>query len=230
MKKVLCKCGCGLKTKPATITNRKYGWVKGKPNKYIKGHNKPWLGKKRGPMPESVKKKMRKSHLGLKHNMTEKGINAIRENLKKAHLPENVERMRKTLTGRKLTNEQMWATLSVRKISSFEKIFISLIDAYGLPYKYVGDGSFLIGGYSPDFINSNGEKIAIETYYSYFKTERGAKDISEWKNWRKLIFGKYGWKVIFFNEDQIKDDYFMLSSLGINFLKRRRKDGVPRTL
>jgi len=35
-----CQCGCGRKAWIATYTNRKAGWVKGKPVKYIGGHEK----------------------------------------------------------------------------------------------------------------------------------------------------------------------------------------------
>lgn len=35
-----CQCGCGQKTKPATITNRKRGAIKGVPQRYIAGHYK----------------------------------------------------------------------------------------------------------------------------------------------------------------------------------------------
>ena len=34
----LCKCGCGQKTWISTVSNKKYGWNKGKPVEYIRGH------------------------------------------------------------------------------------------------------------------------------------------------------------------------------------------------
>lgn len=34
-----CQCGCGQKTKIAPETNRRYGYVKGEPLRYIHGHN-----------------------------------------------------------------------------------------------------------------------------------------------------------------------------------------------
>jgi hypothetical protein len=33
-----CHCGCGGKTKLAQQTNKKFGWVKGEPVRYIMGH------------------------------------------------------------------------------------------------------------------------------------------------------------------------------------------------
>jgi len=36
--KRLCACGCGRYTKTSSCTDKKYGWVKGKPNLYLSGH------------------------------------------------------------------------------------------------------------------------------------------------------------------------------------------------
>lgn len=49
-----CLCGCGLEVTPDS---------RNRPRKYIKGHNKPWLGKSRS---EATKEKIRKSLLGRK--------------------------------------------------------------------------------------------------------------------------------------------------------------------
>lgn len=35
----LCQCGCGQRTKPARVTSTEKGWVKGKPKRYLTGHN-----------------------------------------------------------------------------------------------------------------------------------------------------------------------------------------------
>lgn len=35
----LCECGCGQPAPIATVTNRKYGWIKGQPLRFIHGHN-----------------------------------------------------------------------------------------------------------------------------------------------------------------------------------------------
>jgi hypothetical protein len=43
-----------------------------------------------------------------------------------------------------------------------EKIVQNCIDELELPYNYVGDGSFIIAGRIPDFINVNGQKKIIE--------------------------------------------------------------------
>jgi hypothetical protein len=44
-KRMLCKCGCGKKTKLHTKTSKKQGRVKGLPNDYVHGHNQSFWGK-----------------------------------------------------------------------------------------------------------------------------------------------------------------------------------------
>lgn len=47
-----CQCGCGQKTNLASTTNNKRGTIKGKPMRFISGHNtkidKPWLHNQTG--------------------------------------------------------------------------------------------------------------------------------------------------------------------------------------
>ena len=99
-----------------------------------------------------------------------------------------------------------------RKKSSLEEKFESIIKKYNLPYKFVGNGKFFIEKKNPDFINCNGEKIAVEVFY------RGHKDYfrggcERWKKDRENIFKKYGWKVLFFNETQV-NEYFVLKNIN----------------
>lgn len=51
--------------------------------------------------------------------------------------------------------------------TSIEKDFIKLCNTYKLPFKYVGDGSIIIHGKNPDFINSEGDKI-VEIFGEYW--------------------------------------------------------------
>jgi len=60
--------------------------------------------------------------------------------------------------GKILTKEHIKKSLRRRIPSSLEKKFQEIINKYNLPYKFVGDGSFIIKTYNPDFINTNGER------------------------------------------------------------------------
>jgi len=87
-----------------------------------------------------------------------------------------------------------------------EKRLINVIQKYGLPYDYVGDGKVIIEGKCPDFINNNGAKRIIEVFgdvyhnpdksfieISYQRTEQG----------RKELFAKYGFETLILWDSRI---------------------------
>lgn len=104
--------------------------------------------------------------------------------------------------GTRQTKEQIQKRLRRRDKSSLEIRFQQIIDKYNLPYKFVGNGEFFIERKNPDFININGEKKAVEVYYRGHK-EKFRGNIETWKRERQLIFNKYGWKLLFFDETQL---------------------------
>lgn len=83
--------------------------------------------------------------------------------------------------------------------------FQAIVDKYQLPYKFVGNGEFLIERKNPDFININGEKKAIEVYARRYKESLRNLSIEKWKRERQAIFSKYGWEIIFFNEVELNE-------------------------
>lgn len=103
------------------------------------------------------------------------------------------------------TKEQMKNILRRRTPTSLEKKFGEIMTKYKLPYKFVGDGSFIIDKYNPDFINTDGPKIAIEVYARYHK-KRNHINIEEWKEMRTKVFKDYGWQLIFFDETEINEE------------------------
>lgn len=106
--------------------------------------------------------------------------------------------------GRKLTPEQIKNALRRRTPTSLEEKFSAIIEKNNLPYKYTGNGAFIIENCNPDFINTNHEKIAIEVYAKFYKQLDG-RTVKSWKNRRTRIFKKYGWKVIYFEESEVKE-------------------------
>jgi len=106
--------------------------------------------------------------------------------------------------GKPLSAEHIRKVLTRRTPTSLEKKFQNIVDKNNLPYKFVGDGSFMIERKNPDFINTNGHKIAIEVYARYYKL-RHKETVQEWMDEREAIFNKYGWSVIFFDETQVNE-------------------------
>lgn len=121
---------------------------------------------------------------------------------------ERLKKMQGMNKGKKLSKEHIKKCLRRRIPSSLEEKFQKIIDKYNLPYKYVGDGSFIIDSYNPDFINVNSKKIAIEVYARYYK-RRHDLSIDRWKEERTKVFNRYGWKIIYFDETEVDDDYVL---------------------
>lgn len=87
--------------------------------------------------------------------------------------------------------------------SRFEVYLEKIINKYNLPYKYTGNGTFMIGFLNPDFVNINGEKKCIEVYYSYYKNKRFGSE-QKYQSWRNKCLGKYGWTAVYLNENDLK--------------------------
>ena len=170
--------------------------------------------KQRWQNPE-LKKKMRLANLGSNNPMYNKHCSKeTKEKMSRAHkklshmllsyfqkgsIPWNKDKKGC------FTKEILKRILYRRAPSSLEEKFQSIVDKYNLPYKYVGDGSFIIGRYNPDFINTNSEKIAIEVYARYYK-KRNNISIEDWKIKRSNIFRQYGWQIMYFNEIEVNEE------------------------
>ena len=174
---------------------------------YKKG-NIPYMNGKNHS--EKSKQKMREANLG-------KNLSPNTE-FKIGHIPVQKGKTKKDYPNlansgtRIFTKEHIRKVLTRRIPSSLEELFQKIIDKYNLPYKYVGNGAFTIDHYNPDFININGQKIAIEVYARFYKL-RCNKTIEEWKEKRSKVFKKYGWKIIYFDETEVKEDK-VLAILG----------------
>jgi len=97
--------------------------------------------------------------------------------------------------------------LGRRPITFYESRLLSLVSKYSLPYKFVGNGEAWFGSYNPDFININGAKKIVEVFSKHQKI-RNYGSIQNYKQIRSEHFAKYGYKVVFFNEDDLfRDDW-----------------------
>ena len=86
--------------------------------------------------------------------------------------------------GKKLSKEDIRRRLSKRIPSSLEEKMLFIINTYKLPYKFVGNGKFFIENKCPDFINCNGQKIAVEVFYRKHK-DKFAGGFKKWKQQRQ---------------------------------------------
>lgn len=70
-----------------------------------------------------------------------------------------------------------------------EKFLINLINEHDLPFRYVGDGQFILGGRCPDFLNYNGKKQLIELFGDYFHRDDDPQE-------RIDFFRQYGFETL----------------------------------
>jgi len=123
------------------------------------------------------------------------------------------EKTPKKLIGQRHSVERIKKSLRRRPMSTLEIKFLEIVNKNKLPYKFVGNGKFFIERKNPDFINCNGEKIAIEVFYRDHKEKFTKYGFNYWKLNREKIFSNYGWRLLFFNEVQVNET-FVLSILG----------------
>lgn len=95
-------------------------------------------------------------------------------------------------------------SLKQRRPTGPEAKVIEIIQKYHLPYKYTGNGSFLLEGrrLNPDFVNVNGKKVAIDVFGDYWHTLKADRE-SYTEDGRKKIFNEYGWHLIVLWETQV---------------------------
>lgn len=85
-----------------------------------------------------------------------------------------------------------------RKPNKPEIKLIQLISFYKLPFKYVGDGRFLIEAKCPDFVNVNGKKQVIELYGDYWHKNEDPRN-------RINLFAEYGFATLVIWEHELND-------------------------
>jgi len=86
-----------------------------------------------------------------------------------------------------------------RKPNKLEKKLIELITEASLPFKYTGDGSVIIHGFVPDFIECNGQKLIIELFGDYWHTKADMRK-------KAGAYNHYGYNTLFIWEHELKED------------------------
>lgn len=82
--------------------------------------------------------------------------------------------------------------------TSLEKQMIAIIDRNRLPFRYVGDGSFVVGHRNPDFVCTDGRRLLIEVANTYHHPP-------DYAGKRKAYFARFGWKTVVFLADKLDE-------------------------
>lgn len=191
--------------------------IRNKSQKQREAVGKALKGRKRNDIPWNTGMKGLQPWMNISGLSSKEGCNGEKTRYKKGNIPftkgkprseETKEKIRKANTGRKLSKEFIKRCLRRREMSSLEILVNNVIIKYELPYKFVGNGDFFIERKNPDFINVNGQKIAVEVYCRRHK-EKFAGGFENWKIEREGIFSKYGWQIIFIEEWQTKEEIIL---------------------
>jgi len=73
-------------------------------------------------------------------------------------------------------------------------------------YRFVGDGSFWVGGKNPDFINVNGQKKIIEMFGDYWHSFEKTRRTKKQEERRRIKhFAEFGFKTLVIWQYELKD-------------------------
>lgn len=115
--------------------------------------------------------------------------------------------------------------MSARNIrpNKAEQALDTLLSAYfPKEYEYTGDGSLIIKGMIPDFVNCNGKKEIIELFGTYFHSDKIIGD--RWYQselGRIMAFNSFGFRCLVIWENELKDTDKLLEKIRTFQGKRR---------
>ncbi len=92
---------------------------------------------------------------------------------------------------------------------------------------YTGDGSFVMGGFIPDFVDCNGSKKVIEVFGEYWHSfEKIGRTRGEEEKVRKEKFAEFGFSCLIIWEDEFNDEVGIENTANkLIAFSQRRKEG-----
>lgn len=125
------------------------------------------------------------------------------ENTKKWEDPDYKKKVSKTISG---VISDLWdnghyvgKVPSQESPNGLERKVISIIDNNKLPFKFVGDWSFMLGSKCPDFVHVGSSKKLIEVFGDYWHK---GEDIGI----REDYFSKYGYEMLVIWEHEVNEN------------------------
>jgi very-short-patch-repair endonuclease len=128
--------------------------------------------------------------------------------------PEIVEKVSQALRLKWQDPDYAFRVMKARGIkpNKPEQKIITLMEENKLPFKYVGDGQFILGGKCPDFLNVNVKKQVIELFGTYW---HDILDVAR----RTEHFRQYGFDTLVIWEDELSNASKVVSKIT-KFSKR----------
>lgn len=127
-----------------------------------------------------------------------------------------VERMKKMNSNwhKHHTEESIKRTMSVQSPTSIEIKLTKIMDKYGFPFRFVGNGQVMIGRKIPDFINTNHKKQLIEIFSRYWHSlEKTGRTEYEEEQYRINIFKEFGYSTLIIWEDELDNEELLVGKI-----------------
>jgi len=96
-----------------------------------------------------------------------------------------------------------------KKPNKLERRLVELIDRDNLPFKYVGNWEFILGGKCPDFLCTDGRKLLIELFGNYWHTIKARETVEE----RVARFRRYGFETLVLWEKEMVDERLIVDKI-----------------
>lgn len=196
----------------------------------FRGERNPYYGKTHS---SEVRQKISASRVGRGHKQTETTRRLISQSNSgignpfygKKHTEETLSRLRDASL-QKWSDPKYVAKIRHGRCLQANKIETRLqeiIDDLSIPYKYVGDGQFLIGSKMPDFVNIDGQKKIIELLGCYwhgciqcYPNTKHHNDFGE----REQLFKSFGYQTLGIWEHEFDDvETLRCKLLDFNMMK-----------
>ena len=105
----------------------------------------------------------------------------------------------------------------MKKPTKPELRVLKIIEDYDFPFKYVGDGEKIIGGYNPDFVATDGSKKVIEVFGRAFHDPEVSflKKISFNRTFdgRKMVMRQYGYDCLILWDNELGDEDIVIKKI-----------------
>lgn len=98
-----------------------------------------------------------------------------------------------------------------------ERKLIQIINENKFPFRYTGDGSFIINGFNPDFMCTNNENKLIEVFGRVFHDpEQSFMEVPWHRQYfgRMSIYSQLGYKCLILWDDELKNEKLIIERIG----------------
>jgi len=181
----------------------------------LAGSNSPLFGKQR---TIEERENMSREQLGNKNSVGPRPSISGEKNHQwgKPHTQNSLKKMSQRGKERWLDSEYVQKQIKSRgaRPNKKELWLEAFIKNLSLPYRYVGDGEFILGGKCPDYLNTNGQKKLVELFGDYWHKDEDSQE-------RIDYFAQYGfqtlivWEYELESQDKLKEKLLSFDRFGV---------------